>query len=66
MQACNKCPMPRRCVSSGRCIVYKEGAVAVSNPEPKPVPVMTSSGIKMTGPIKKAAPKKAIAKKKAK
>lgn len=63
MNTCSKCPMERRCLSAGRCIVYKEGAVAVSNPEPTPVPVMTSTGIKMTGAIKKAMPKKASSKK---
>lgn len=66
MEVCNNCPMERRCLSAGRCIVYKEGAVAPTNPEPKPVPVKTSFGIGMTGVVKKAAAKKSSAKKKAK
>ena len=66
METCNNCPLPRRCVSSGRCIVYKEGATPVHNPTPKPHPVMTSSGLSMTGVIEKVTPKKATAKKKAK
>lgn len=66
METCNKCPLPRRCLSAERCIVYKEGATPVANPEPTPVPVLTSAGLKMTGVVTKAAPKKSTAKKKAK
>ena len=66
MNNCSKCPLPRRCLSAGRCIVYKEGATPVVNPEPTPVPVLTSTGLKMTGVVKKVAPKKSTAKKKAK
>lgn len=64
METCKNCPLPRRCLSAERCIVYKEGAVAVDNPQPKPHPVSTTSGTSMTGAIKKIAPKKKVAKKK--
>lgn len=63
METCNKCPLPRRCVSSGRCIVYKEGVTPLPAVEPKPHPVATTAGVKMTGVIKKAMPKKAASKK---
>ena len=66
MNTCENCPLPRRCLSADRCIVYKEGAVSVDNPEPAPVPVSTTFGIGMTGIKKKPAAKKAAAKKKAK
>jgi hypothetical protein len=46
--------------------VYKEGVTPLLVVEPKPHPVATTSGVKMTGVIKKEAPKKSTAKKKAK
>jgi len=46
--------------------VYKEGVTPLPVVEPKPHPVATTSGVKMTGVIKKAMPKKSTAKKKAK
>ena len=66
METCEHCPLPRRCLSAERCIVYKEGAVVLPTPEPTPHPVETTSGMKMTGVIKKIAPKKSASKKKAK
>ena len=66
MKTCNNCPLPRRCLSAERCIVYKEGVTALEERQPTPHPVATTSGIKMTGAIKKAVSKKTTAKKKAK
>ena len=63
MNICDNCPMPRRCESAGRCIVYKEGAVELPTIQPTPHPVETTAGMKMTGIIKKAMPKKAASKK---
>ena len=66
MDTCDNCPMPRRCTSAERCIVYKEGAVELPTIQPTPHPVETTAGMKMTGVLKKVAPKKSASKKKAK
>jgi hypothetical protein len=58
MNTCGNCPMPRRCLSAERCIVYKEGAEPVVLPEPKPVPVKTSFGVGSTGKKAKKGAKK--------
>lgn len=58
MNVCENCPYPRRCEPQGRCIAYKKGAKPVIMQEPKSVPVMTSTGIGMTGFVKKPPKKK--------
>ena len=59
MNVCENCPYPRRCEPQGRCIAYKKDAKPAIMTEPTPVPVLTSTGISMTGFIKKPAKKKA-------
>jgi len=55
----DKCPYPTRCQAQARCIAYKKDAKPVIMQEPKSVPVMTSTGIGMTGAIKQTFKKKA-------
>lgn len=62
MEICDNCPFPRRCEHQVRCIAYKKGAEPVIMPEPAPVPVLTSTGIGMTGPMRKTSKKKAAKK----
>jgi len=52
MNVCEHCPYPHRCGAQKRCIMYKKGAQSVTLPEPVSHPVITSSGIGMTGKIK--------------
>lgn len=59
MSICDKCPYPKRCQAQARCIAYKNDAKPVIMQEPKSVPVMTSTGIGMTGTIKQTFKKKA-------
>ena len=58
MNVCQNCPYPRRCEPQGRCIAYKKDAKPVIMTETKPVPVLTSTGISMTGFVKKPPKKK--------
>ena len=62
MSICDKCPYPKRCQAQARCIAYKKDAKPVIMQEPKSVPVMTSTGIGMTGILKKTSKKKAAKK----
>ena len=62
MNTCSKCPYPSRCQAQARCIAYKNDAKPVIMQEPKSVPVMTSTGIGMTGTIKQTFKKKAAKK----
>lgn len=59
MNICDKCPYPTRCQAQARCIAYKNDAKPVIMQEPESVPVMTSTGIGMTGTIKQTFKKKA-------
>jgi hypothetical protein len=59
MSICDKCPYPKRCQAQARCIAYKNDAKPVIMQEPESVPVMTSTGIGMTGTIKQTFKKKA-------
>ncbi|WJE88103.1 hypothetical protein FAMCQIZV_CDS0022 [Phage C72C1] len=62
MKTCEHCPFPRRCEPAERCIAYKKDAEAVILPEPAPVPVVTTSGVGMTGKIKSGKKAKTNAK----
>lgn len=62
MELCEHCPYPHRCKPQQRCIAYKKDGVSVTLPEPVPHPVITSSGISMTGKIKTGKKKKAAKK----
>lgn len=62
MSICDKCPYPKRCQAQARCIAYKNDAKPVIMQEPESVPVMTSTGIGMTGILKKTSKKKAAKK----
>ena len=59
MSICDKCPYPKLCQAQARCIAYKNDAKPVIMQEPESVPVMTSTGIGMTGTIKQTFKKKA-------
>ena len=52
MEVCEHCPYPHRCKPQQRCIAYKKNGVSVTLPEPVSHPVITSSGIGMTGKVK--------------
>ena len=57
MNHCENCPYPKRCEAQERCIVHKITNTPVILPQPTPQPIETTSGVKMSGIIKKGKKK---------
>lgn len=51
MKVCPDCPYRGRCENMDRCI-QKRNTVSIELPQPKPVPVSTTSGVVMSGKVK--------------
>lgn len=57
MNHCEGCPYPKRCAAQERCIAHKSTATPVVIPQPKPQPIETTSGSRLSGIIKKGKKK---------
>ena len=62
MQHCSPCPYPPKCGARGQCLTGKIAGEATTLPQPKPMSVLTTDGMSMTGIIKKVKKKKAVKK----
>ena len=64
MLSCDTCPYPQRCAARESCISGKVRPEGPTLPSPTPMQVLTTAGVVMTQPVKKAAAKVKAAKKK--
>ena len=62
MQHCSTCPYPPKCGARVQCLTGKIAGEATTLPQPKPMSVLTTDGMAMTGIIKKVKKKKAVKK----
>lgn len=58
MELCNSCPYPPRCSAMVHCIAGKIVGEAVVLAKPKPMQVLTTDGMAMTGVEEKVEKKK--------
>lgn len=52
MENCSTCPYPQKCGARGQCLTGKVAGEATTLPQPKPMSVLTTAGMSMTGIIK--------------
>jgi len=52
MENCSTCPYPQKCGARGQCLTGKITGEATTLAQPKPMSVLTTDGIGMTGFIK--------------